>query len=168
MIDDIEAWRRELLVVCAIVQDEDESVPQEEADRRYERYLELADAVEGTEGSAAVQALISSLRVTEDYGAHQAVFGALQRFPASVLAHGTAEAAPALVEIPSDKSGQVLQLLTLLASPTDLKAFNSAFGRLAPDLRARLSDLVLRHENEEWLADSRSSGLLRPEVLFER
>ncbi|MCZ9340935.1 hypothetical protein NGM37_24545, partial [Streptomyces sp. TRM76130] len=66
--------------------------------------------VDGTEGPHTVHALIASLRAEDDYGAHQAVYGALQRFPSEDLVSGTALAAADLLNIPRDHSGQVLQL----------------------------------------------------------
>ncbi|MET9633390.1 hypothetical protein ABZX92_38615 [Lentzea sp. NPDC006480] len=99
----------------------------------------------------------------DDDGAHQAAHGALERFPSAVLALGTIASAQELLRLPADNSGQVLQLLTLLASPADLQAFNTAFGPLEPGLRGRLADLVHRHEQDEWLAGDRSFGRLRAE-----
>ena len=78
---DFDAWRRELLLTGDLVQDGDDSVSDDEAGRRYDRYVALADMVDGTEGPRTVHALIASLRAEEDYGAHQAIYGALQRFP---------------------------------------------------------------------------------------
>lgn len=78
---DFDAWRHELLATGDLVQEGDTSVSDEEAGRRYDRYVALADMVDGTEGPRTVGALIASLRAEEDHGAHQAVYGALQRFP---------------------------------------------------------------------------------------
>ncbi|MFI1030308.1 hypothetical protein [Streptomyces sp. NPDC020951] len=62
---DFGAWRRELLWTGELVQDSDTSVPEEEAGYRFDRYVEPADMVDGTEGPTAVQALIASLRAEE-------------------------------------------------------------------------------------------------------
>jgi hypothetical protein len=48
-MDDIDAWRDEILAVSNIVQDDDESVSDEEAERRFNRFIELVDAVQGDE-----------------------------------------------------------------------------------------------------------------------
>lgn len=158
---DFDAWRQELLWTGELVQDSDTSVSEEEAGDRFDRYVALADMIDGTEGAAAVQALIASLRAEEGYGAHEAVYGALERFPSQVLVSGTVMAAADLLSIPRDHSGQVLQLLTLLASSDDLRAFGVACCRLEPELRAGLASLIADHEADEWLADERSLGRLQ-------
>ena len=158
---DFDAWRQELLATGDLVQDGDTSVSDDEAGRRYDRYIALADMADGTEGPHTVCALIASLRAEEDYGAHQAVYGALQRFPSRDLVSGTVLAAADLLSIPRDHSGQVLQLLTLLASADDLRSFTAACDHLEPELRAGLRGLIVDHEADEWLADERSLGRLR-------
>lgn len=159
---DFEAWRRELLSTADLVQYGDTSVPDDEAERRWERYVALADMVDGTEGPTAVHALIMSLRAEEGYGAHEAVYGALERFPSQDLVSGTAMAVTDLLNLPRDHSGQVLQLVTLMDSAKDLRNFGVAFDRLEPEVRAALALLIAHHEAEEWLADERSLGRLRP------
>ncbi|MBZ4020082.1 hypothetical protein [Streptomyces purpurogeneiscleroticus] len=158
---DFVAWRRELLLTGDLAQEGDTSVSDEEAERRYDRYVELADMIDGTEGPAAVQALIASLRAEEDYGAHEAVYGALERFPSQDFVSGTVRAAAALVAIPRDNSGAVLQLLSLLADDDNLRTFTGACRHLDPQLRAKLTALIADHEADEWLADERSHGRLQ-------
>ncbi|MFJ5924644.1 hypothetical protein ACIQF6_18795 [Kitasatospora sp. NPDC092948] len=158
---DFEAWRRELLWTGRLVQDGDTSVSEEEAGYRYDRYVALADMVDGTEGPAAVHALISSLQVEQGEGAHEAIYGALEQFPGQDLVDGTVLAAVDLLRIPHLHSGQVLQLLTLLGTADDLRTFATDCGRLEPELRAGLAELIAAHEADEWLADERSLGRLR-------
>lgn len=67
-----------------------------------------------------------------------------------------------LLEIPRDSSGQVLQLLTVLADEEDLLAFGAASGRPQPRVRADLLALIAHHEADERLVDERSIGRLRP------
>src|SRR5689334_19351912 len=155
---EFEVWRRELLATGDLVQDGDDSINADEAERRWNRYVELADTVDGTEGPQTVHALITSLTAIEGYGAHEAVYGALERFPPGDLCRGTVMAAAELLTIPDDHSGQVLQLVTLLSNVDDLQEFGVAFGQLSPELRAGLEALIARHEYDEWLADERSLG----------
>lgn len=157
-IADLAGWRRELLSVCAL---EIDDAAQEETERRYHRYVELADLVGGDEGPTAVHALIASLSAEEDYGAHQAAYGALERFPPGDLVAGTVLAVADLLALPRDNSGQVLQLLTLVAAPSDLEDFQRGSNQCDPGLRHRLSSLIRDHEHDEWLADERSAGKLR-------
>jgi hypothetical protein len=159
--DDFAAWRRELLAAGNLVQDGDGSASAEEAGRRFDRYVALADMIDGTEGPEAVHALVASLRAEEDYGAHEAVYGALERFPSKDLVNGIILAVDDLLRIPRDHSGQVLQLLALLSDADDLQAFTAGCGRLTPDARSGLAGLIESHEANEWLADERCLGRLR-------
>ncbi|MFI8362182.1 hypothetical protein ACIGD1_18670 [Streptomyces sp. NPDC085612] len=159
---DFDAWQHELLLTGRFVQDGDISEYGPEAQARFERYLELADMVDGTEGPAAVRALIASLRAEDDHGAHEAAYGALSRFPGRDLVRGATLAVVDLLEIPRDNSGNVLRLLTLQADDEDLRTFRAAFGQLQPEIRASLAALIAQHEADEWLADERSIGRLRP------
>ncbi|WP_406629187.1 hypothetical protein [Amycolatopsis sp. WGS_07] len=148
-IAELVAWRRELLSVC-------------DADFDAERYMELADLVDGDEGPAVVHTLIASLRAEDDHGgAHEAAYSALARFPPGDLVSGTITAAADLLALPRDNSGQVLQLITLVAAAQDLEDFHRGVRLLDPDLRHRLGDLVRDHEQDEWLAGERSLGKLR-------
>ncbi|MET9111905.1 hypothetical protein [Streptomyces zhihengii] len=158
---DFDTWQRELLFTGGFVQDGDDSEYGPKAQARFDRYVELADMVDGTEGPTAVKALITSLHAEDDHGAHEAVYGALERFPGRDLVRGTAMAVVNLLKIPRDNSGHVLQLLTVLASDEDLQAFGAAFGQLHPKIRAGLAALIAHHEADEWLADERSIGRLR-------
>jgi len=69
-IEEFGAWRRELLAID-LVQDDD-SVPQDEVERRWNRFVELVDMVDGGEGPSVVSTLVAALRADQDYGAHQA------------------------------------------------------------------------------------------------
>ncbi|MFD8642634.1 hypothetical protein ACFV14_20295 [Streptomyces zaomyceticus] len=94
-------------------------------------------------------------------GAHQAVYAALHRFPSGDLVSGTVLAVADVLSIPRDHSGQVLQLLTLLANADDLRTFAAACDRLEPGLRTGLRGLIADHEADEWLADERLAGRLQ-------
>ncbi len=158
---EFEVWRRELLATSDLVQDDDDSIDEDEAERRWNRYVELAGNIDGTEGPWAVHVLITSLTALQDYGAHEAVFGALERFPPGALGRGTVMAAAELLTIPDDRSGHILQLLSLLSNVDHLQAFGVAFAELPSNVRAGLESLIARHENNEWLADERTLGRLR-------
>jgi hypothetical protein len=55
MSSDFDLWRKELLQTGDIVQDGDTSVPQQEKEKRFNRYVEMVKAVSGQEVlSAAV------------------------------------------------------------------------------------------------------------------
>ncbi|MGX1911916.1 hypothetical protein ACWIID_24080 [Streptomyces phaeochromogenes] len=145
-------WKVEIVECGDLVQDDDEVTHPDEAERRWNRYVELADSVAGSEGPTAVAAIVSSLRAEEDYGAYQAAHAALNRFPHSDLGKGVALAARDLVAIPKDGSGNVLLILAQ-ASSAAVTTFNEAMRAADADVQREMSELVEFHESEEWLSD---------------
>ncbi|MFE3267106.1 hypothetical protein [Streptomyces sp. NPDC059215] len=152
-------WKVEIVECGDLVQDGDEATPPDEAERRWNRYVELADSVAGNEGPAGVAAIVSSLRAEEDYGAYQAAHAALRRFPSSDLGRGVANAAKQILSIPSDGSGIVLLLVTQ-AGPAAVNAFNDAIQAEDPNDRVSIQELVEFHESEEWLSESSAQNVL--------
>ncbi|MEU7179279.1 MULTISPECIES: hypothetical protein [Streptomyces] len=162
----VKAWEEEIIECGDLVQDDDESVPPEEAERRWNRYVELADAVTGAEGAGGVAALVSSLTAVEDYGAHQAVHDALSRFPATDLGSGVVRAGAKLLEIPENNGGNVL-LLLCRSGEDSVTAFNNAALAIDADTKAALLGLIEHHESEEWLSAEKDRGrLLMPRVAY--
>ncbi|WP_018684426.1 hypothetical protein [Actinokineospora enzanensis] len=142
-------WKAEVVELGDLPQFEDESITQEEGERRWNRYVELVDAVTGDEGPEAVVALISSLRAEQDHGAYESTHGALESFPPEVFGAGAAQAAGALLSIPLDRSGVVLLTLAK-TSPAAVAAFVNG---VAPEKRDAIHELVVFHEMNEYLAD---------------
>ncbi|GAA0976665.1 hypothetical protein GCM10009555_036550 [Acrocarpospora macrocephala] len=160
MISEIDEWRAELVELGAIVQDDDNSVPVDVAEARFNRYTELVGMVDRAEGPPVVDALISSMRAEQDYGAYQATHGALALFPVADLGRGTAMAAPSLVEIPRDHGGEVLAAVA--GHQDSVREFNSVTSRFDSDLRARLTEMISQEEQDGWLSDGDLAGRLRP------
>ncbi|MFJ5877424.1 hypothetical protein ACIQD1_22235 [Streptomyces sp. NPDC093088] len=152
-------WKVEIIECGDLVQDDDEVTPPDEAERRWNRYVELADSVTGNEGPAGVAAIIGSLKAEEDYGAYQAAHAALARFPHSDLGVGAALAARELLSIPKGGSGNVLLILTR-SGPVAVNSFNEAVGVADAGVRSALRELVEFHESEEWLSDEGDQNLL--------
>ncbi|GAB3559463.1 hypothetical protein J2S53_002042 [Actinopolyspora lacussalsi] len=153
-------WKVEIVEYGEIVQDEDETVPQDEAERRWNRYVELADSVTGDEGPEGVAAIVSSLKVRYDYGAYASAHGALQRFPLADLGKGVAWAAEELTRIPYDRSGIVLVIVARLPAEA-AEAFNQEIKSVPGDVRNRLRDVVDFHEANEWLAEDGDKGIIK-------
>lgn len=61
-ISDYDAWEIELIETGRIVQDDDNSVSPDEAERRFNRYVALVDLAKGIEGQAAATALVRSIQ----------------------------------------------------------------------------------------------------------
>ncbi|ASU79689.1 hypothetical protein CDG81_17010 [Actinopolyspora erythraea] len=153
-------WKVEIVECGDIVQDEDDTVPQDEAERRWNRYVELADSVTGDEGPEAVVPIVSSLRAEDDYGAYQAAYRALQRFPLADLGKGVAWAAEELTRIPYDQSGDVLLIVARLPAEA-AEAFNQEIKSVPREVRNRLRDVVDFHEANEWLAEDGDKGVIK-------
>ncbi|MGW8353630.1 hypothetical protein [Streptomyces wedmorensis] len=144
-------WKAEIVECGDLVQDDDEATPPEEAARRWNRYVELADSVTGEEGAEGVSVIVSSLKAEEDYGAHQAAHAALSRFPRSDLGEGVALAARGLASIPKDASGNVLLILARAGSVA-VNSFNEAIRASEPSVQGEMRALVEFHEADEWLS----------------
>ncbi|MCH0541797.1 hypothetical protein I3F58_19950 [Streptomyces sp. MUM 203J] len=152
-------WKFEIVECGDLVQDDDEVTPPDAAERRWNRYVELADSVTGDEGPAGVAAIVSSLKAEEDYGAYQAAHAALGRFPHSDFGQGVAGAAKELLSIPRDRSGNILLILTQ-AGPMAVSAFNEAIQAVDPDVQVSIRELVEFHESEEWLSEHSAQNVL--------
>jgi len=90
-------WCKELLSNSKLVQDDDDSTSPEEAERRFNRYVQLVDMVNGKEPQEVFQALADSIRVPEDYGAYEAVHNALWKFSPDNFAEYFVAALPKLI-----------------------------------------------------------------------
>lgn len=152
-------WKLEIAECGDLVQDDDESAATGEAERRWNRYVEIADSVTGEEGPEGAAAIISSLKAEDDYGAYQAAHAALSRFSPSDFGTGAALAVDALLTIPLDNSGNVLLILAQ-ASPVTVNSFNSAIQKLDSATQSKVRELVELHESEEWLSEDSVKNIL--------
>ncbi|KFZ82337.1 hypothetical protein ED92_00120 [Amycolatopsis sp. MJM2582] len=152
-------WKIEIIECGDLVQDDDEVESQDEAERRWNRYVELADSVTGDEGPTGVAAIVRSLKAKEDYGAYQSAHAALLRFPGEDLGEGMAQATSDLLVIPKDNSGNVLMLL-VHAGSVAVSRFNDALRAVEPRDRREFRQLIEFHESEEWLSDATHRNVL--------
>lgn len=163
MSSSFDLWREELLRTGDIVQDEDTSVPQEEKEKRFNRYVEMVEAVTGHEGVDAFTSLIDSLQAKDDYGAYETIYRALWRFPSTVAAQGLVAALPRLVEHQPDRAGSILGNLANSTRDQDvaiLSAFRDALGSAPADVQKAIMDFIVRQENGGWL-DGPRKGVIR-------
>ncbi|MEU9688787.1 hypothetical protein [Amycolatopsis japonica] len=157
-------WKVEIIECGDLVQDDDEVTSQDEAELRWNRYVELADSVTGDEGSAGVAAIVCSLKAKEDYGAYQSAHAALSRFPGKDLGEGVVQATSDLLVIPKDNSGNILMLL-VYAGTVAVNSFNEALRVADQGTRSGFRQLIEFHESGEWLSDAtRRNVLMVPRV----
>lgn len=162
-VADLLTWERELLSCGRIVQDEDSSVPVEEAERRFNRYIELVDAVEGIEGEGAARALIRSIQAVHDYGGYQATLGKLVfAFPPEEVAQAVVAEVPRLIAALPDWAGDILSTLTQAEgrSAELVRAFKTSLALAPAEDRARIIAFIRAQEAEGWLEHRR--GVLVP------
>jgi len=106
MID--QDWKKELIETGNIVQDHDTTVSQEEAERRFNRYIEMLDSIQGNEGLECACTVIRSLRAKQDYGAYQTSHRVLGKFPREIYTQAMVLELPALIEENEEWAGELL------------------------------------------------------------
>jgi len=127
MPNEFKKWRSELIATGQIVQDDDEGPSEEEGVSRFDRYVELIDAVTGAEGQEVFQAIIDSIHAIDDYGAYEGTYNALWCFPPAQAGVWMAEAFPALFRRVKSKSFQAQRMiLPVLDAGEEQAAFLAA------------------------------------------
>ncbi len=63
MIDEFENWKAELLFTGNIVQDGDDSVSDGDRQQRFMRYMDMLEAIDGSEGIEVARAIVQSMQV---------------------------------------------------------------------------------------------------------
>ena len=155
---DFDAWREELMFTGAIVQDGDQSVGFPEREVRFNRYVQLVDAVAGTEGLRVAAALIQSMTAREDYGAYQATQHALGRFPPSTYIAALIQELPNLIERQPDWAGELVCSLANSVGTRhepDIAEFRSQLERAAEGTQAAIRAFLMREEESGWLEHRR-------------
>jgi hypothetical protein len=161
--NDFRRWREELLRVGRITQDDDDQTPEEQRVRDFERYIELVDGLDGSEGIDAVAALFESLQVRDDYGAYQGTHNALFRFPEEQYAVAFVRELPRLIFDLPDWAGDFLGQLAMSypEGRSRIAAFNDEVARSPEKIRSIIVDFVRGQESDGWL-DGRRKGRLCP------
>ena len=159
---DFAGWRAAILDASDIVQDGDDTVAPEEAERRFNRFIALIDQVQGGEADEVFLTLMETLTDQEDYGAYQSVLGALHRFGPDRRGRLVAEGIVPLLRRAAEQAGDVLGQLAF-AEDAAITAFNRACPeRLAADERAELARFIAEQEHGDgWLDNDAQRGRLR-------
>lgn len=158
--NDFEA---ELIACGRIVQDDDDSVPIQEAERRFNLYVELVDSLRGTEGANVACILLRSMQSVHDYGAYQHTMNKLVfDFPSSLVAEAVIAEVPRLVRGFPDWAGEVLNMLVHAQGRSDalVSAFNLELSGLAAEGRDAFVHFIREQEREGWL--EHKPGVLAP------
>ena len=151
-----EDWRSELLHVGNIVQDEDDSVAWDERETRFNRYVEMLDALQGTEGFEYALAVFESLQAENDYGAYQIAGRAAWRFGEVSYCKALVQELPRLVETLPDWAGDFLVSIANGEGTPDestIFVFNHLLSELDAAARQKIDDFIHREEASGWLQE---------------
>ena len=162
-VDDFETWKSELMFTGRIVQDDDETVDCDEAHRRFLRYIELLEQIDGTEGPEAVAALIQSVQMEHDYGAYQTTYRMFARFPDRDFFTTLVQELPALIARQPDLAGDFLVgIANGQGGKWDyqIALFNNAVAIAPAAVRQPIVDYVRSQEPKGWF--SNRVGVLCP------
>lgn len=150
-----DAWKRELLLVGNIVQDADSSIAPEEAERRFSRYIELLEALSGSEGYEYVLAILQSIQADADYGAYQTAERAAYRFGEEQFCRALLHELPRLISTLPDWAGD---FLVSIANAEDtpyqsvLDSFNKLLSESDDARRSIIGDFITQEEDDGWFA----------------
>jgi hypothetical protein len=158
---DVASWCAEVINLGDIVQDGDDSVSDEERERRFYRYVERVASVTGEEADGVFGCLLASVRDQDDYGAHETVLSAPLRFPAERRGRlAASNLADAIQRIP-DFAGDLLGQFAL--GPDDaVAALNDSIAALPQSQQDEILEFVAcEEEGDGWLSSPRQKGRIR-------
>jgi hypothetical protein len=157
----VASWCAEVIDLGDIVQDSDDSVSDAERELRFDRYVELVDAMTGEEPDEAFRCLVASVRDQDDYGAHEAVVSALLRFAPPRRARLTASVLADTAQRVPDFAGNLLGQLAL--GPDDaVSVLNESISSLPESQQEAIRELIVcEEEGDGWLSSRRQKGRIR-------
>lgn len=148
-----DRWKAELLSVGNIVQDADRSTPADEAQRRFQRYCAMLDALTGAEGAHHAQAIFQSVQAEHDYGAYQTANRAAWRFGEHAYCSALLHELPRLIDTLPDWAGDFLVSIANGAGTRHASAiacFNTLLATAPPQDQARIAAFIAREEDDGW------------------
>ncbi len=146
-------WKEELLLVGNIIQDSDESVPQEEAKRRFNRYIEMLDDVDGSEDPSCARAIFASVQAVDDYGAYQTTERAAWKFGEKCFCEALLQELPRLIKDLPDWAGNFLVSIAN-AQKTEhesiILTFNQQLSTLLTKDKEVILNFIYEQEKDGW------------------
>jgi len=150
MTSSFEAWKSELIFTGNIVDDSYDPATEAEVYAQSMRYIELLDAVDGTEGIDAARAIIQSMQAVEDYGAIRALW----RFPHDIFLQALVDELPSLIDRQRDWAGEILCGLAGAVGTRwecDIYSFNELLMQAPSSSRKVITDFISIEEKGGWL-----------------
>ncbi|WP_296281273.1 hypothetical protein [Pseudoxanthomonas sp.] len=157
MTASFEEWRAELLHVGNIVQDGDDSIGWSERQARFNRYVEMLDALKGSEGFEYVLAVFESLKAENDYGAYQIADRAAWRFGEISYCTALINELPRLIEGLPDRAGDLVGSIANAYGTKDesiIRVFNQLLSEVSPADKHDIDGFIRQEEGPTgWLRD---------------
>jgi len=148
-----ELWKAELLIVGNIIQDGDKHTPPDEAQRRFQRYYAMLDALSGNEGAHYALAIVQSVQAEHDYGAYQTANRAAWRFGETAYCAALLHELPRLITTLPDWAGDFLVGIANGAGTPHASAiscFNTLLAAAPPAQQALIAAFIATEEDDGW------------------
>jgi hypothetical protein len=167
--ESFEDWKIELLHLGNIVQDVDASLPANEVERRFNRYVEMLEGLSGAEGFEYALAVMESIQAEQDYGAYQIAERAAFRFGEDTYCRVLIHELPRLIETLPDWAGDFLVSIangqnTIYQSTID--KFNMLLSEAQPNVRSIIQAYITKEEQGGWFSHRvgvlGNNGVVRP------
>lgn len=154
-MSNFEEWRKELLFVGNIVQDSDDSVEGDEAERRFNRYIEMLETVTGSEGNEYALAIFESIQAEQDYGAYQTAGRAAWKYGESTFCSTLLHELPRLIRDLPDWAGDFLVSIANgegTEYQSTINVFNHLLGQLPIEHQSVIRKYIVSQETSGWLS----------------
>ncbi len=163
MIKNIEQWKKDIIYFGKIIQDNDNSVDSNEAEKRFKNYIKLVDCVEGNESEEIALYLIKSLQVNDDYGAYQTTLNKIFSFKSEIFVKVIITDLPRLIDKNLDWAGELLSCITSLIQSGNNKEisiiFKKALQHTPNTQKEKIVQYIKNQEREGWLENEK--GVLK-------
>ena len=161
-MENFEQWKSELLHVGKIVQDSNKTISPDESERLFNRYIEMLDALTGTEGYEYALAVFESVQMVDDYGAYQTAERAAWRFGEDMFCRALLQELPRFIKTLPDWAGDFLVSIANADGTKHqsiIRIFNEQLTCLQPNTGQEIKEYIHAEEENGWLAHRK--GVLR-------
>ncbi|MFW5710028.1 MAG: hypothetical protein ACOCXW_01015 [Bacteroidota bacterium] len=160
MIKDIEQWKKDILFYGHIIQDDDVTVEPDEAEKRFNKYIQLIDCVEGAEDIEIAQYLIKSIQSQDDYGAYQSTMNKIMfDFSPQVFSTALINELSDLINRQPDWAGDFLSSIADFKGTENeniLQTFNNELKSSKVNHKSKIIDFIQKEEKDGWLEDKKN------------
>jgi len=145
---------KELIFTGNIIQDDNNSVEEAESEKRFNRYIELLDSLEGDEGLDVARGLLRSMQSEQDYGAYQSTQTTLGKFPSKIYIQSLILELPLLIENNFEWAGELLCGLANSIDTefeNDINLFKEQLETAQESAQKLITKFIKEQEKDGWL-----------------